>query len=89
MRELLEALYEVITNGEWTDGEQCGEWRISKDVYNMAREAFEDADSYMDKEAGHGDDPYAELMEDRQQRRRCMILNPNCLICLGHVVPRS
>jgi hypothetical protein len=32
-------LNEVVTNGEWTNGEQCGDWKISKAVYEMAVEA--------------------------------------------------
>jgi hypothetical protein len=31
-------LKEVTTNGRWTDGEQCGEWAISKEVYDTAKE---------------------------------------------------
>lgn len=34
-----QALNEVVTNGEWTEGDQCGEWKISKAVYDLAVEA--------------------------------------------------
>lgn len=37
---LRNTLYEVTTNGEWTDGEQCGDWRIAKEVYETARDAL-------------------------------------------------
>lgn len=44
-KELIEALRdaanEAVTNGEWTDGEQRGDWRISKEVYEMLQEAVE------------------------------------------------
>lgn len=35
------ALYEVITNGEWTKGEQKGDWAVSKEVYDTARDAID------------------------------------------------
>lgn len=41
MTKLRNALWEVTTNGRWTEGEQCGEWAISKEVYDTAREAHE------------------------------------------------
>jgi hypothetical protein len=34
-----QALNEVVTNGKWTEGDQCGEWKISKAVYDLAVEA--------------------------------------------------
>ena len=34
------ALYEVITNGQWTAGDQWGDWQISKNVYETARDAI-------------------------------------------------
>lgn len=34
------ALNEVRTNGEWTDGDQCGEWKISKEVYGLVCDAL-------------------------------------------------
>lgn len=35
------ALREVITNGEWTGGgDEVGEWKISKEVYETARDAL-------------------------------------------------
>jgi hypothetical protein len=37
--QLRATLYEVTTNGRWTEGEQCGEWAISKEVYETARDA--------------------------------------------------
>ncbi len=40
---LRSALYEVITNGEWTNGEQCGDFKLSKAVYDMAKEVYESA----------------------------------------------
>lgn len=36
------ALYEVVTNGQWTAGEQRGDWQISKDVYETARDALDE-----------------------------------------------
>lgn len=41
IERLRAALYEVTTNGEWTEGEQRGEWKISKEVYETARDACE------------------------------------------------
>ena len=38
--EMLEALNEAVTNGEWSEGEQCGDWCISKDVYETLRDAI-------------------------------------------------
>lgn len=38
LREARNTLHEVTTNGEWTEGEQRGEWKISKEVYEMARD---------------------------------------------------
>lgn len=40
-RALRNALNEVITNGHWTHGEQLGDWKISKEVYEIARYAVE------------------------------------------------
>jgi hypothetical protein len=37
---LRNALHEVTTNGEWIEGEQCGDWKISKEVYETARDAL-------------------------------------------------
>ena len=34
------ALWEATTNGEWTEGEQCGDWKISKEVYETMRDAL-------------------------------------------------
>jgi hypothetical protein len=39
-QQMREALNEVITNGEWTKGDQCGEWKISKEVYDLAVDAL-------------------------------------------------
>ena len=36
-----EALHEATTNGEWTEGEQRGDWAISKDVYETVRAVLE------------------------------------------------
>jgi hypothetical protein len=41
IKRLRSALYEVITNGSWTEGEQRGDWRISREVYELAKEACE------------------------------------------------
>jgi hypothetical protein len=38
LADIRNTLNEVVTNGEWTLGEQCGDWRISKQVYEMAVE---------------------------------------------------
>lgn len=38
--QLTNALHEVTTNGRWTKGEQCGEWAISNEVYETARDAL-------------------------------------------------
>lgn len=35
------ALYEVTTNGQWTKGEQLGDWAISKEVYETARDTID------------------------------------------------
>jgi hypothetical protein len=43
IERLRNALYEVTTNGEWTKGEQVGDWAISKEVYETARDAARDA----------------------------------------------
>lgn len=43
--EMLEALKEAVTNGEWSEGEQCGDWCISKEVYEMLRDAIAKAGS--------------------------------------------
>lgn len=40
IERLLAVLYEVTTNGRWTEGEQCGEWAISNAVYETARDAL-------------------------------------------------
>lgn len=40
IERLRAALYEVTTNGEWTDGEHRGAWKISKEVYETARDAL-------------------------------------------------
>lgn len=37
---LWEALNEVRTNGEWTGGDQAGEWKISKEVYGLVCDAL-------------------------------------------------
>lgn len=34
------ALAEVTTNGRWTEGEQRGEWAITNEVYETARDAL-------------------------------------------------
>lgn len=34
------ALNEVTTNGRWTEGEQRGEWAITNEVYETARDAL-------------------------------------------------
>lgn len=34
-------LKEVVTNGEWTDGEQRGQWKISKEVYDSVKEVVD------------------------------------------------
>lgn len=41
IEQLRNALNEVITNGEWTEGEQCGDWKISPEVYETARDALD------------------------------------------------
>ena len=41
IENLLTAIHEVLTNGEWTDGEQCRDWKISKEVYDMASDAYD------------------------------------------------
>lgn len=38
-RDLLHAATDAITNGQWTDGEQRGDWRISTEVYETLRDA--------------------------------------------------
>lgn len=38
--EMLEALNEAVTNGEWSEGEQCGDWCISMAVYETLRDAI-------------------------------------------------
>jgi hypothetical protein len=38
VRDYKAALYEATTNGRWTKGEQCGEWAISKEVYDSLRD---------------------------------------------------
>lgn len=38
---LRNALNEVVTNGRWTEGEQCGEWAITKEVYETARDELD------------------------------------------------
>lgn len=40
VERLRAALYEVTTNGAWTEGEQRGGWMISKEVYETARDAL-------------------------------------------------
>ena len=45
--ELLEALVEATTNGQWTEGEQRGDWIISKDVYEVMRGAIGKADPWV------------------------------------------
>lgn len=37
--QMKNALHEIVTNGRWSWGEQCGEWRVSKDVYDIAYNA--------------------------------------------------
>ena len=44
VEELLEALNEAVTNGEWSEGEQCGDWCISKEVYETLRDAIAKAE---------------------------------------------
>lgn len=39
--KLRNALYEMLTNGRWTEGEQRGEWAVPAEVYAMAQEAIE------------------------------------------------
>lgn len=38
--DLVAVIYEVTTNGQWTKGEQLGDWAISKEVYETARDAI-------------------------------------------------
>lgn len=38
--QLQAVLYEVTTNGEWTKGDQAGDWAISKEVYETVRDAI-------------------------------------------------
>lgn len=45
-KQLRQALNEVVTNGEWTEGEQCGDWKISKEVYETARDALAGAEDH-------------------------------------------
>lgn len=40
IERLRAALYEVTTNGRWTEGEQFGDWAISNAVYETARDAL-------------------------------------------------
>ena len=40
IERLRAVLYEVTTNGRWTEGEQRGEWAISNAVYETARDAL-------------------------------------------------
>jgi hypothetical protein len=55
IERLRNVLYEVTTNGEWTKGEQVGDWAISKEVYETAREAIIDGQSGKDgKDAERG-----------------------------------
>lgn len=42
IERLRAVIYEITTNGKWTDGEQCGDWKISKEVYETARDAIAD-----------------------------------------------
>src|SRR5262245_43266226 len=42
LEQLRAVVNEVITNGEWTEGEQRGDWKISKEVYELARDALDD-----------------------------------------------
>jgi hypothetical protein len=39
IERLRSALHEIVTNGRWSIGEQCGEWCVSKDVYDIAYNA--------------------------------------------------
>ena len=45
--KLLEALVEATTNGQWTEGEQRGDWVISKEVYEVMRDAIGQADPWV------------------------------------------
>lgn len=45
VRDLRNAMNETVTNGTWTDGEQRGDWCISKEVYDTACEARDEVDS--------------------------------------------
>lgn len=40
IKQCRDALNEVTTNGQWTKGEQLGDWAISKEVYETARDAI-------------------------------------------------
>jgi hypothetical protein len=46
IERLRNAIYEVTTNGRWTEGEQRGEWAISIEVYETARDAYDGPSSY-------------------------------------------
>lgn len=39
IERLRAGLNEILTNGRWTEGEQRGEWAVSKEVYETAAEA--------------------------------------------------
>ncbi len=41
LRDMAVSLEEVRTNGEWTDGEQCGDWMIAPEVYAMVTRSLD------------------------------------------------
>ena len=49
---LLAALWEVTTNGRWTEGEQRGEWAISSEVYETARDELAGVDEQLSNDKG-------------------------------------
>lgn len=45
MTVLRNALWEATTNGRWTEGQQCGEWAISKEVAQTVSEVLDAYDA--------------------------------------------